>query len=47
METSEFVVELCKIEEKDNAMENWYVMFQIRESVVRRCSSKEVFLKIS
>ena len=47
METSEFVVELCKIEEKDNPMENSYVMFQIRESVVRRCSSKEVFLKIS
>ena len=47
METSEFVVELCKKEEKDNAMENSYVMFQIRESVVRRCSSKEVFLKIS
>ena len=33
METSEFTVELHKTEEKDNAMENLYVLFQIREAV--------------
>ena len=44
METSEFAVELHKTEEKDNVMENLYVLFQIREAVSRsevfqnRCS---------
>ena len=44
METSEFAVELHKTEEEDNVMENWYVLFQIREAVGRsevfqnRCS---------
>ena len=33
METSEFAVELRKTEEKDNVMENLYVLFQIREAV--------------
>ena len=33
METSEFAVELCKTEEKDNFIENSYVLFQIREAV--------------
>ena len=48
METLEFAVELRKTVEKDNVMENSYAMFQIREaSVVRRCSSKQVFLKFS
>ena len=32
-ETSEFEVELCKIEEQDKVMENSYVMFQMREVV--------------
>ena len=35
METSEFAVELRKIEEKDNVMENSYAIFQIREAVGR------------
>ena len=35
METSEFAVELPKIEEKDNVMENLYAVFQIREAVGR------------
>ena len=39
METSEFAVELRKTEEKDNVMENLYVLFQIREAV----SCSEVF----
>ena len=39
MKTLEIAVELHKIEEKDNVMENLYVLFQIREAV--RCS--EVF----
>ena len=44
METSEFAVELRKTVEKDNIMENSYVLFQIREAVGRsevfqnRCS---------
>ena len=42
METSEFAMELRKIEEKDNAMENWYIMFQIREAVGR----SQMFFKI-
>ena len=33
MKTLEFAVELRKIEEKDNVMENFYVLFQIREAV--------------
>ena len=33
METSEFAVELCKKEEKDNVMENLFAMFQIRKAV--------------
>ena len=33
MESSEFAVELRKIQEKDNVMENSYAMFQIREAV--------------
>ena len=32
METSEFAVELRKTEEKDNVMENLYVLFYIRET---------------
>ena len=39
MEMSEFAVELHKTEEKDNVMENLYVLFQIREAV----SCLEVF----
>ena len=35
MENSEFAVKLCKIEEKDNVMENSYVFFQIREAVIQ------------
>ena len=35
METSEFAVELRKIEEEDNVMENSYAMFQMREAVGR------------
>ena len=43
METSQFAVELCKIEEKDNVMEkNLYVMFQITEVVGRL----QMFFKI-
>ena len=42
MENSEFVVELRKIEEKDNVMENSYAMFQIREAVGR----SQMFFKI-
>ena len=44
METSEFALEVGKTEEKDNVMENSYVLFQIRELVDRsevfqnRCS---------
>ena len=45
METSEFAVELCKTEEKDNVMENLYVLFQIREAVSRSEVFQEVFLK--
>ena len=33
MKTLEFAVELRKIEEKDNVMENLYVLFQIGEAV--------------
>ena len=33
METSEFVVELRKMEEKYKVMENSYAMFQTREAV--------------
>ena len=33
METSELAVELRKTEEKDYVMENFYVLFQIREAV--------------
>ena len=33
--TSEFAVELPKIEEKDNVIENLYAVFQIREAVGR------------
>ena len=42
METSEFAVELPKIEEKDNVMENWYAIFQIREAVGR----SQMFFKL-
>ena len=35
METLEFAVELCKTGEKDNVMENSYVLFQIKEAVGR------------
>ena len=38
---------VAKIEEKVNVVENFYAMFQIqKQSVVRRCSSEKVFLKI-
>ena len=53
METSEFAVELRKKEEeKDNVMENLYVIFQIREAVVHSQMFFETgvlknFLKIS
>ena len=33
MKTLEFAVELHKIEEKDNVMENLYVLLQIGEAV--------------
>ena len=42
METSEYAVEVRKIEEKDNVMENSYAMFQIREAVGRL----QMFFKI-
>ena len=42
METSEYAVEVRKIEEKDNVMENSYAMFQIREVVGRL----QMFFKI-
>ena len=42
METSEFAVELRKIEEKDDAMENSYAIFQIREAISR----SQMFFKI-
>ena len=42
METSEFAVELPKIEEKDNVMENSYPVFQMREAVGR----SQIFLSI-
>ena len=35
METSEFAVELRKIEEKDDVMENSYAISQIREAISR------------
>ena len=42
METSEFAVQLSKIEEKDDAMENSYAVFQIREAISR----SQMFFKI-
>ena len=42
METSEYAVEVRKIEEKHNVMENSYAMFQIREAVGRL----QMFFKI-
>ena len=45
--TSEFAVELRKIEEKDEVMVYSYAMFKSqKQSVVLRCSSEKVFLKI-
>ena len=46
METSEFAVELHKIEEKDNVMENAYVMFQIREAVGRSLHYSPFLIKL-
>ena len=42
METLEFAVELRKIEEKDNVMENSYALFQIREAA----GLSQMFFKI-
>ena len=46
METSEFAVELSKTQEKDNVMENSYVLFQIREAVGHSKFFKIGILKI-
>ena len=49
METSEYAVELNKVEEKDNVMENSYAIFQIREAVGRSqmsSSRSQTFFKI-
>ena len=48
METSKFAVELRKIEEKIMLWKNRMPCFKSeKQSVVRRSSSKKVFLKIS
>ena len=40
--TSEFALELCKIEENDKVMVNFYAMFQIRKAV----GQSQMFFKL-